>query len=253
MPKTRATASACCFPELHPGRRGGRVWHSQARPLALAGGLADESSSTKWQRPARPRRAAGGRRWPAARWRRQSAAHRRGRPHPAAEPAAPPAAGAGAGRRHARRSLLAAGAARVAILPRPGKLAMVDFPVQIAGEVSGTIYLLRAGTRREAGGVELELLDGRGEVVARTRSAADGFYDLDRLAARTFIPCVVAPEQAARSPGGSGAGPRGAARSRRQRARRPQLPAHRQRKPRRGLRRPAGRRCGSAAGPRADP
>ena len=69
----------------------------------------------------------------------------------------------------------------VSIVPRPGKVATLDFPVEIAGEITGTVYLQNAGHRREAGGVELELVGPLGEVVARTRSAADGFYDLPNL------------------------------------------------------------------------
>lgn len=69
----------------------------------------------------------------------------------------------------------------VAILPRPGKVAVVDFPVEITGEITGTVYLELQGRSREAPGIELELVAADGRVAARARSAADGFYDLDRL------------------------------------------------------------------------
>lgn len=85
----------------------------------------------------------------------------------------------------------------VSILPRPGKVAVVDFPVEITGEITGTVYLELAGRRREAPGIELELVGPAGEVVARTRSAADGFYVLDRLRPGLYQ-LRIAPAQALR-------------------------------------------------------
>jgi hypothetical protein len=69
--------------------------------------------------------------------------------------------------------------AGVSILPRPGKVAVLDFPVLITGEVTGTVHLARPGReRREIGGVEIQLVDAGGRVVATVRSAYDGFYDM---------------------------------------------------------------------------
>jgi hypothetical protein len=66
----------------------------------------------------------------------------------------------------------------VRILPRPGKVAVVDFPVLVTGEITGTVYLERDGTSREASGVDLELVDSQGTVVKTARTAYDGFYDI---------------------------------------------------------------------------
>ena len=66
----------------------------------------------------------------------------------------------------------------VRILPRPGKVAVVDFPVLVTGEITGTVYLERDGTHREAAGVGLELVDSQGTVVKTARTAYDGFYDI---------------------------------------------------------------------------
>lgn len=66
----------------------------------------------------------------------------------------------------------------VRILPRPGKVAVIDFPVLVTGEITGTVYLERGGTSREASGVDLELVDSRGTVVKTARTAYDGFYDI---------------------------------------------------------------------------
>ena len=82
----------------------------------------------------------------------------------------------------------------VTLTPRPGKVAIVDFPVEVTGEISGTVYMRREGGRRPAAGIELELLDGSGKVVARARSAADGFYYLDRLRPGRFSLRVAASE-----------------------------------------------------------
>jgi hypothetical protein len=69
----------------------------------------------------------------------------------------------------------------VRIVPRPGKTAVVDFPVVISGEITGTVYLKRDGKNRQASGVELELVDHHGVVVKRVTSAFDGFYDITEI------------------------------------------------------------------------
>jgi hypothetical protein len=66
----------------------------------------------------------------------------------------------------------------VRIVPRPGKTAVVDFPVVISGEITGTVYLKRDGKSREASGVELELVDHHGVVVKKVKTGYDGFYDI---------------------------------------------------------------------------
>jgi len=62
------------------------------------------------------------------------------------------------------------------VLPRPGKVVLVDFPVVMTSEIDGTIYLDEAGKTRGIGNALLELVNERGEVVASQRSAADGYY-----------------------------------------------------------------------------
>ncbi|HZI93149.1 MAG TPA: carboxypeptidase-like regulatory domain-containing protein, partial [Patescibacteria group bacterium] len=66
----------------------------------------------------------------------------------------------------------------VRIVPRPGKVALIDFPVQVTGEITGTVRVRRDGTSRVASGVEVQLLDAAGAVVMAARSEYDGFYDL---------------------------------------------------------------------------
>jgi hypothetical protein len=69
----------------------------------------------------------------------------------------------------------------VRILPRPGKVAIIDFPVLVTGEITGTVYLRRDGKDREASGVELELLDRKGAIVKKVSTAYDGFYDITEI------------------------------------------------------------------------
>jgi hypothetical protein len=80
----------------------------------------------------------------------------------------------------------------VKILPRPGKVAVIDFPVLVSGEVSGTIDLQRDGRRIAATGVELELVDRHGVVVKRTKSAYDGFYDVTDVLPGSYTLSVTA-------------------------------------------------------------
>lgn len=69
----------------------------------------------------------------------------------------------------------------VALLPRPGTIIPVDFPIVPTGEVTGTVYLESQGQSRQAPGVALQLVDSHGTIVREGRSAYDGFYDLARV------------------------------------------------------------------------
>jgi hypothetical protein len=69
----------------------------------------------------------------------------------------------------------------IGLVPRPGKTALLDFPVVVSGEITGTVYAARGGARRAAANVELELVDASGTVLKKTRSAYDGFYELTDL------------------------------------------------------------------------
>lgn len=62
------------------------------------------------------------------------------------------------------------------ILPRPGKVQSIDFPVAMTGEVDGTVYLQEVGKTRGIGNALVELVDDQGSVVASGLSASDGYY-----------------------------------------------------------------------------
>jgi hypothetical protein len=62
------------------------------------------------------------------------------------------------------------------ILPRPGKVQTIDFPVVMTGEVDGTVYLKEGDKTRGIGNALVELVDDRGVVAASGRSSSDGYY-----------------------------------------------------------------------------
>src|SRR6185369_3832125 len=64
----------------------------------------------------------------------------------------------------------------VRILPRPGKVQTIDFPVAMTGEVDGTVYLKEGGKTRGIGNALVELVDDRGGVAASGLSSSDGYY-----------------------------------------------------------------------------
>jgi len=66
----------------------------------------------------------------------------------------------------------------IVVTPRPGVIASIELPLAPTGEIEGTIYGL-AGS--PLGGVELELVDGNGSVVAAVRSEYDGFFLFDAV------------------------------------------------------------------------
>lgn len=86
----------------------------------------------------------------------------------------------------------------VRVLPRPGLVQTIEFPVVYTAEVEGTVYLVdQQGRRRGIGDARLELVTEDGELLATTRSSPDGYYLLHQV---TPGPAVlrIAPEQAAK-------------------------------------------------------
>jgi hypothetical protein len=64
------------------------------------------------------------------------------------------------------------------IVPRPGNITQLDFPLALTGEIDGTVSLTSNGRKRGIGNVLVELVDKVGKVVAQGRSGADGFFVL---------------------------------------------------------------------------
>jgi hypothetical protein len=67
------------------------------------------------------------------------------------------------------------------VTPRPGHVALVDVPVVILGEITGTARLKKEGASSELSGLLLELVDSKDKVVKRVRTSYDGFYTLSEI------------------------------------------------------------------------
>jgi hypothetical protein len=82
----------------------------------------------------------------------------------------------------------------VRILPRPGFVQSLDFPVVATSDVDGTAYLISRSGRRGIGDVLIELVSATGEVVGTVRSSSDGFYTLPQVMPGRYE-LRVSPEQ----------------------------------------------------------
>jgi hypothetical protein len=71
----------------------------------------------------------------------------------------------------------------IVVTPRPGVAASVLLPLSPTGEVEGTIYDLSGAAR---GGVQLELVDQKGEVAATATSEYDGYFLFEAAPYGTF-------------------------------------------------------------------
>jgi hypothetical protein len=69
----------------------------------------------------------------------------------------------------------------VRVLPRPGLVQMLEFPVVSTSEIDGTVYLTAKDRKSALEGVLVELVDSRGAVVTSTTSLSDGTYQLSRV------------------------------------------------------------------------
>jgi hypothetical protein len=84
--------------------------------------------------------------------------------------------------------------AGVKILPRPGFVQTLDFPLVATSDVDGTTFLLSRTGRRGIGDVLIELVSVVGEVVRTVRSSSDGFYTLSQVMPGSYM-LRVSPEQ----------------------------------------------------------
>jgi len=72
------------------------------------------------------------------------------------------------------------------LLPRPGGVARLEFPVRMTTEIDGTVYLLEGGIERGIGDLKLELLNDQQETVAEATSSWDGFYIVSGVVAGDY-------------------------------------------------------------------
>lgn len=64
----------------------------------------------------------------------------------------------------------------VALTPRPGRIVEIDFPVVVAADIDGYVYLERNGQQRGVSDVMLHLYDASNVLVTSVRSTGDGYY-----------------------------------------------------------------------------
>lgn len=72
------------------------------------------------------------------------------------------------------------------MVPRPGSLAEVAFPVVSTGEIDGTVFRTWADETGEAAGVLVQLVDDKDEVIRELRTAYDGFFLFDFVRPGTY-------------------------------------------------------------------
>lgn len=82
----------------------------------------------------------------------------------------------------------------VRLVPRPGRVAELDFPVILTSEIDGTVYLVEKTSRRGMGDVVIELLDLDSKVVSAIKSSSDGYYIIPAVAQGRYH-LRVSPEQ----------------------------------------------------------
>ncbi|MBD3896939.1 hypothetical protein IEI94_13870 [Halomonas sp. ML-15] len=72
------------------------------------------------------------------------------------------------------------------LVPRPGSVARLEFPMRMTTEIDGTVYLREDGIERGVGDLELQLLNDRQETVGQATSSWDGFYIISGVAAGDY-------------------------------------------------------------------
>lgn len=75
----------------------------------------------------------------------------------------------------------------VRVVPRPGAVAMLEFPVVMTSEIDGTVYVAEDDRRREMGALVIEVVDGTGTIIATSKSASDGYYVLAGVPAGEYL------------------------------------------------------------------
>jgi hypothetical protein len=82
--------------------------------------------------------------------------------------------------------LMRPGTPGIRVTPRPGHVAVVDFPLVLFGEINGTAFLVGVGASQELAGLALELVRSEGKVLRKVRTAYDGFYMLPDVPPGTY-------------------------------------------------------------------
>jgi len=67
------------------------------------------------------------------------------------------------------------------VVSRPGRTALLEFPITPTGEIDGTVYLVSGESEKAVSNTKLQLVNSQGEVVLETKSEYDGFYLLQMV------------------------------------------------------------------------
>lgn len=80
------------------------------------------------------------------------------------------------------------------LVPRPGRVAMLELPVSMTTEIDGTLTVLDGNQERGIGNLTLQLIDEDGQMVAETTSSWDGFYIMPAVTAGSYWLRVSPPQ-----------------------------------------------------------
>jgi hypothetical protein len=83
------------------------------------------------------------------------------------------------------------------IVPRTGKTILLDFPLELSGELTGATQIQTALGPMDLGEVTLDILDADGKLLRQAVSGHDGYFDLTGLVTGTYT-LRVAPAEAQR-------------------------------------------------------
>ena len=83
------------------------------------------------------------------------------------------------------------------VVTRPGRPAMLEFPVLPTGEVDGTVFLLKDGAETAISNAQLQLVNAEGKVIQEEKSSFDGFYLFSMVPLGKYT-LRVSPEQVQR-------------------------------------------------------
>jgi hypothetical protein len=86
---------------------------------------------------------------------------------------------------------------KIAVLPRPGSVVQLSFPVYETGAIDGTVEIDRGGQRVPLPGVRVQAFDANGKVAAETISGYDGFFFLEAVRLGRYV-LRVDPDQLVR-------------------------------------------------------
>jgi hypothetical protein len=74
----------------------------------------------------------------------------------------------------------------VSIVPRPGRVSVLEFPILPTGVIEGNVYLNRRGEAQELPGARVELWSAAGKRIQVTTTEFDGYFAFEKLPAGDY-------------------------------------------------------------------